>query len=173
MIRILTLLHFSVNGLRIKTDATATGSTVSNVVYSNNKLSGITQFGVLIDQSYPSTLGTPGTGVVISVCASSSISSSLFLNSSGDHLFRYQHNLRRKRCPPRGGQLWQHQQLHWDLGTSPLCYQIKTLQLADLNPRISQGSRSQVEVDRRSRTPRYLGVRSEFLVFITSRKSMT
>ncbi|KAJ7708077.1 glycoside hydrolase [Mycena rosella] len=55
----------SVNGLRIKTDATASGSTVSNVVYSNNKLSGITAFGVLIDQSYPSTLGTPGTGVVI------------------------------------------------------------------------------------------------------------
>ncbi|KAJ6526726.1 glycoside hydrolase family 28 protein [Mycena capillaripes] len=43
----------SVNGLRIKTDATATGSTVSSVVYSNNKLSGITSFG------------TPGTGVVI------------------------------------------------------------------------------------------------------------
>ncbi|KAJ6498926.1 glycoside hydrolase [Mycena sanguinolenta] len=56
----------NVNGLRIKTDATATGSTVSNVVYSGNKLSGITSFGVLIDQSYPSTLGTPGTGVVIS-----------------------------------------------------------------------------------------------------------
>ncbi|KAJ6578962.1 endo-polygalacturonase PG1 [Mycena sp. CBHHK59/15] len=55
----------SVNGLRIKTDATASGSTVSNVVYSNNKLSGITSYGVLIDQSYPSTLGTPGTGVVI------------------------------------------------------------------------------------------------------------
>ncbi|KAJ7873349.1 pectin lyase fold/virulence factor [Mycena olivaceomarginata] len=55
----------NVNGLRIKTDATATGSTVSNVVYSGNKLSGITGFGVLIDQSYPSTLGTPGTGVVI------------------------------------------------------------------------------------------------------------
>ncbi|KAJ6607981.1 hypothetical protein B0H10DRAFT_1955820 [Mycena sp. CBHHK59/15] len=53
------------NGLCIKTDATATASTVSNVVYTNNKLSGITQFGVLIDQSYPDTLGTPGTGVVI------------------------------------------------------------------------------------------------------------
>ncbi|KAJ7290605.1 pectin lyase fold/virulence factor [Mycena rebaudengoi] len=53
------------NGLRIKTDATATASTVSNIVYTNNKLSGITQFGVLIDQSYPDTLGTPGTGVVI------------------------------------------------------------------------------------------------------------
>ncbi|KAJ6573294.1 pectin lyase fold/virulence factor, partial [Mycena sp. CBHHK59/15] len=45
------------NPLRIKTDATATASTVSNVVYTNNKLSGITQFGVLIDQSYPDTLG--------------------------------------------------------------------------------------------------------------------
>ncbi|KAK7458796.1 hypothetical protein VKT23_009802 [Stygiomarasmius scandens] len=54
----------NVNGLRIKTDATASGSTVSNVVYSN-KLSGITQFGVLIDQSYSSILGTPGTEVVI------------------------------------------------------------------------------------------------------------
>ncbi|KAJ6480427.1 glycosyl hydrolases family 28-domain-containing protein [Mycena sanguinolenta] len=55
----------SVNGLRIKTDATASGSSVTNVVYTNNKLSGISEFGVLIDQSYPSTLGTPGTGVVI------------------------------------------------------------------------------------------------------------
>ncbi|KAJ7171263.1 glycoside hydrolase [Mycena filopes] len=55
----------NVNGLRIKTDAAASGSTVSNVVYSGNKLSGITGFGVLIDQSYPATLGTPGTGVVI------------------------------------------------------------------------------------------------------------
>ncbi|KAJ7229009.1 pectin lyase fold/virulence factor [Mycena pura] len=55
----------NVQALRIKTDATATGSTVSNVVYSNNKATGTTSFGVLIDQSYPSTLGTPGTGVVI------------------------------------------------------------------------------------------------------------
>jgi len=55
----------TVNGLRIKTDATATGSVVENVVYENNVVSGITEFGVLIDQSYPSTLGTPGTGVVI------------------------------------------------------------------------------------------------------------
>jgi len=53
------------NGLRIKTVATATGSTVSNVVYSGNRATGITGFGVLIDQSYPATLGTPGTGVVI------------------------------------------------------------------------------------------------------------
>ncbi|KAJ7222127.1 glycoside hydrolase [Mycena pura] len=64
-ILIFCLCNQSVNGLRIKTDATATGSTVSGVTYTNNKLSGITEFGVLIDQSYPSTLGTPGTGVVI------------------------------------------------------------------------------------------------------------
>jgi len=55
----------NVQALRIKTDATATGSTVENVVYSNNKASGTTQYGVIIDQSYPSTLGTPGTGVII------------------------------------------------------------------------------------------------------------
>ncbi|KAJ7734291.1 glycosyl hydrolases family 28-domain-containing protein [Mycena metata] len=54
------------NGLRIKTDATATASTVSDIVYTDNKLSGITEFGVLIDQSYPDTLGLhAGTGVVI------------------------------------------------------------------------------------------------------------
>ncbi|KAJ6583338.1 glycoside hydrolase [Mycena sp. CBHHK59/15] len=47
----------SVNGLRIKTDAAATASTVTNIVYSKNKLSGITSYGVLVDQSYPSTLG--------------------------------------------------------------------------------------------------------------------
>ncbi|KAJ7087204.1 glycoside hydrolase [Mycena belliarum] len=54
-----------VNGLRIKTVNTATGSSVLNVTYSGNKIVGATQFGVLIDQSYPNTLGTPGTGVVI------------------------------------------------------------------------------------------------------------
>ncbi|KAJ6587775.1 glycosyl hydrolases family 28-domain-containing protein [Mycena sp. CBHHK59/15] len=56
----------NINGLRIKTDATSTASTVANIVYSNNTLSGITSFGVLVDQSYPAILGTPGTGVVIS-----------------------------------------------------------------------------------------------------------
>ncbi|KAJ7817873.1 endo-polygalacturonase PG1 [Mycena leptocephala] len=49
------------NALRIKTDATATGSTVSNVVYSGNTATGTTGFG-----SYPAVLGAPGTGVVIS-----------------------------------------------------------------------------------------------------------
>lgn len=63
----LYFISCSVNGLRIKTDATATGSIVENVVYENNKVTGITSFGILIDQSYPATLGTPGTGVIIEV----------------------------------------------------------------------------------------------------------
>ncbi|KAF8310827.1 polygalacturonase [Clavulina sp. PMI_390] len=55
-----------VNGFRIKTDEVATDSYVTTVTYSGNKLSGITGYGVLIDQSYPSVLGTPGTGVIVS-----------------------------------------------------------------------------------------------------------
>ncbi|EIW78033.1 glycoside hydrolase family 28 protein [Coniophora puteana RWD-64-598 SS2] len=51
---------------RIKTDAAATNSSVSNVTYSNNKATGIYDYGVLITQSYPSSFGTPGTGVIIS-----------------------------------------------------------------------------------------------------------
>ncbi|CAE6369661.1 unnamed protein product [Rhizoctonia solani] len=53
-------------GFRIKTDASATGSTVSGIYYSGNTATGCTDYGVIIDQSYPSTLGTPGTGVIIS-----------------------------------------------------------------------------------------------------------
>ncbi|KAM5534707.1 hypothetical protein V8D89_011571 [Ganoderma adspersum] len=52
--------------LRIKTKASATGATVSNITYSGNTGTGMRKFGVLIDQSYPSTLGTPGTGVSLS-----------------------------------------------------------------------------------------------------------
>ncbi|KAF8308924.1 glycoside hydrolase family 28 protein [Clavulina sp. PMI_390] len=55
----------AVNGLRIKTVSDATNSVVNTVTYSGNTLSGITKYGVLIDQSYPDTLGTPGTGVII------------------------------------------------------------------------------------------------------------
>ncbi|KAF8736079.1 Glycosyl hydrolases family 28, partial [Rhizoctonia solani] len=54
------------NGLRIKTDASATGSTVSGITYSGNTVTGATKYGVIIDQSYPSTLGTPGKNVKIS-----------------------------------------------------------------------------------------------------------
>ncbi|KDQ57594.1 glycoside hydrolase family 28 protein [Jaapia argillacea MUCL 33604] len=52
--------------IRIKTDATATNSTVSNITYSGNHATGLRKFGILIDQSYPATLGTPGNGVIIS-----------------------------------------------------------------------------------------------------------
>ncbi|TCD65300.1 hypothetical protein EIP91_002825 [Steccherinum ochraceum] len=52
--------------LRIKTDASSTGSSVSGITYSGNTATGMRQFGVLIDQSYPDTLGTPGTGVKLS-----------------------------------------------------------------------------------------------------------
>ncbi|KAI8989055.1 endo-polygalacturonase PG1 [Trametes punicea] len=52
--------------IRIKTKASATNSTVTNVTYSGNTGTGLRQFGVLIDQSYPDTLGTPGNGVIIS-----------------------------------------------------------------------------------------------------------
>ncbi|PFH53743.1 glycoside hydrolase family 28 protein [Amanita thiersii Skay4041] len=52
--------------LRIKTDAAASGSTVTNITYSGNVGTGLRLFGVLIDQSYPATLGTPGTGVKLS-----------------------------------------------------------------------------------------------------------
>ncbi|KAI0062528.1 endo-polygalacturonase PG2 [Artomyces pyxidatus] len=52
--------------LRIKTDAVAVGSVVQNVTYSGNTGRGLRQFGVLIDQSYPATLGTPGSGTILS-----------------------------------------------------------------------------------------------------------
>ena len=55
--------------LRIKMDATATGSTVTNITYTGNTGTGLRKFGVLIDQSYPDTLKTPGTGVILSVCS--------------------------------------------------------------------------------------------------------
>lgn len=42
-------------------------STVSGITYSGNTATGCKKFGVIIDQSYPSTLGTPGTGVKLSV----------------------------------------------------------------------------------------------------------
>ncbi|KAF8513239.1 endo-polygalacturonase PG1 [Gautieria morchelliformis] len=52
--------------LRIKTNAAASGSTVSGISYSGNTGTGLKRFGVLIDQSYPKVLGTPGTGVKLS-----------------------------------------------------------------------------------------------------------
>ncbi|KAJ1301722.1 hypothetical protein OPQ81_008955 [Rhizoctonia solani] len=56
----------NVQALRIKTDADATSGSVSGVTYSGNTATGCTDYGVIIDQSYPSTLGTPSGGVKIS-----------------------------------------------------------------------------------------------------------
>nr|GAT56944.1 polygalacturonase [Mycena chlorophos] len=53
-------------GLRIKVDSDATGASVSDVTYEANTVSGITEYGVLITQSYPDNDGTPGTGAPIS-----------------------------------------------------------------------------------------------------------
>ncbi|CAE6415061.1 unnamed protein product [Rhizoctonia solani] len=52
--------------LRIKTKATATNSTVTNITFSGNTATGCGDFGVIIDQSYSATLGTPGNGVALS-----------------------------------------------------------------------------------------------------------
>lgn len=56
----------SANGVRIKTVYGATG-TVKNVTYSDIKLSGITDYGIVIEQDYEngSPTGTPTTGVPI------------------------------------------------------------------------------------------------------------
>ena len=43
---------YSDQALRIKTDASASGSTVTNITYSGNTGTGLRQFGVLIDQVY-------------------------------------------------------------------------------------------------------------------------
>ncbi|KAG8855509.1 hypothetical protein FRB96_007013 [Tulasnella sp. 330] len=53
-------------GLRIKVDADATSGGVSGVTYDGNTISGITEYGVLITQSYPDNDSTPGTGAPIS-----------------------------------------------------------------------------------------------------------
>ncbi|KAB5590037.1 putative effector protein/Endo-polygalacturonase [Ceratobasidium theobromae] len=56
----------NVHALRIKTKSDAANASVRNIVFSGNTATGIQKFGVLVDQSYPSTLGTPGNNVEIS-----------------------------------------------------------------------------------------------------------
>ncbi|KIP10957.1 glycoside hydrolase family 28 protein [Phlebiopsis gigantea 11061_1 CR5-6] len=68
--------------LRIKTKADATSASVSDVTYSGNTATGIRRFGVIIDQSYPSTLGTPGTGVKISAVNFTGSKNTVAVNSS-------------------------------------------------------------------------------------------
>lgn len=56
----------SANGIRIKTIAGATGK-VSGVTFNNIQLSGITDYGIVIEQDYEngSPTGSPTTGVPI------------------------------------------------------------------------------------------------------------
>ncbi|KAF9522645.1 glycoside hydrolase family 28 protein [Crepidotus variabilis] len=71
---------------RIKTDAAATNSTVTNITYSGNTATGIGSYGVLIDQSYPSTLGTPGNGVIISDITFEDPTTTITVNSTADKI---------------------------------------------------------------------------------------
>ena len=50
-------------------------------IIQGNTGSGLRKFGVLIDQSYPSTLGTPGTGVKLSGVNFVGSTTSLSVNS--------------------------------------------------------------------------------------------
>ncbi|OBZ76231.1 hypothetical protein A0H81_03399 [Grifola frondosa] len=54
--------------------------------YSGNTATGLRQFGVLIDQSYPDTLGTPGTGVTISDINFVGSTNSFTVNSGADRV---------------------------------------------------------------------------------------
>nr|VWO98595.1 Exopolygalacturonase (ExoPG) (EC (Galacturan 1,4-alpha-galacturonidase) (Poly(1,4-alpha-D-galacturonide)galacturonohydrolase) [Ganoderma boninense] len=72
--------------LRIKTKASATDSTVTNITYSGNVGTGLRQFGVLIDQSYPDTLGTPGTGVKLSAVNFVGSTNTLTVNSGAQRV---------------------------------------------------------------------------------------
>ncbi|KAI0734461.1 polygalacturonase [Fomitopsis betulina] len=56
----------SLYGIRIKVKKDATSGSVSDVTYSQNTISGISDYGVLITQSYPDDDGTPGTDTTIS-----------------------------------------------------------------------------------------------------------
>ncbi|KAJ7146493.1 polygalacturonase [Mycena epipterygia] len=73
-------------GLRIKVDATATDASVSDVTYEANTISGITDYGVLITQSYPDNDGTPGTGGPISGVSFSGGTTSVAVTSSAHRL---------------------------------------------------------------------------------------
>ncbi|CAK5280916.1 unnamed protein product [Mycena citricolor] len=69
-------------GLRIKVDANASGAKVSGVTYSGNTLSGISDYGILISQSYPTEDGTTvGTGGPISNVAFNGAKTTLAVDS--------------------------------------------------------------------------------------------
>ncbi|KAG2366110.1 glycoside hydrolase family 28 protein [Suillus spraguei] len=71
----------SAYSFRIKTDTSATNSMVQQVTYTANTAINCTYYGILITQSYPSNMGTPGNGVTISDINFSSGTTSLTTNS--------------------------------------------------------------------------------------------
>jgi len=70
--------------LRIKTKALSTNSTVTNITYSGNIATGIRQFGIIIDQSYPDTLKVPGNGVITSAVNFVAPMNTLTVNSDAE-----------------------------------------------------------------------------------------
>ncbi|KAF8600039.1 hypothetical protein BDV93DRAFT_546613 [Ceratobasidium sp. AG-I] len=56
--------------LRIKTKSDATSASVTGVTFSGNTATGTKKYGIVVDQSYPSTLGTAGNNVAMSVLTS-------------------------------------------------------------------------------------------------------
>lgn len=77
----------SQNGVRIKTVYGATGS-VSDVTYSGISLSGITKYGIVIEQDYQngSPTGTPTTGVPITDVTISKVSGSVASSATNVYL---------------------------------------------------------------------------------------
>ncbi|KAI7090551.1 endo-polygalacturonase D [Hortaea werneckii] len=69
----------SANGCRIKTDADGTDSTVSDIVYSNIHVSGITDYAIDLQQDYEngSPTGDPTTGITVSGVTFSDITGSV------------------------------------------------------------------------------------------------
>ncbi|KUJ08968.1 endopolygalacturonase [Mollisia scopiformis] len=76
----------SMNGVRIKTVSGATGS-VKGVTYEDITLSGITQYGIVIEQDYEngSPTGTPTTGVPITVLTLDGVTGTV--SSSGTNIY--------------------------------------------------------------------------------------
>ncbi|KAJ7360877.1 polygalacturonase [Mycena albidolilacea] len=72
--------------LRIKVDADATGTSILNVIYEANTISGITEYGVLITQSYPDNDSTPGTGTPISAVSFTGGTTNIAVSSSAHTL---------------------------------------------------------------------------------------
>ncbi|GAM85792.1 hypothetical protein ANO11243_038000 [Dothideomycetidae sp. 11243] len=77
----------SANGVRIKTVSGATGS-IANVVYTNIKLSGITTYGVVIEQDYENggPTGKPTNGVPITNLNLSGIMGSVASDATNVHI---------------------------------------------------------------------------------------